>query len=73
MGTRASIARFLNFYPQFRLDDLQTMGPNTFRYLYGGMLDVLNPDQTDPSEVRMRRRVMEAHRAATARMWQRRR
>lgn len=68
MGTRSAVARFLNFYPQYTLADLEEMSPADYHWLYGGMLDVLNPDHTDPPEVRMRRRVEEAHRAALAKL-----
>ena len=51
------MARFLNFYPQYRLSDLRTMSLNEFYFLVAGMLDLSNPDETDPVEEVVQKRL----------------
>ncbi len=57
------VARFLHFYPQYRLADLCGPGLSMaeFGYLYGGMVDVVNPDATMSFEERAADATMQAH------------
>ena len=52
----------MGYYSQYKLEDLAVMPTERFWYLFGAMLDVTNPDLTDPIEVvatrRMRERVL---------------
>lgn len=69
------VARFLNWYPQYRLEDLRRMPPGEFLYLLSGMLDVVAPHATEPATERVSRLMREAHEKAmaTARKGRRRR
>lgn len=62
-------ARFLHFYPQYSLADLCGPGLSMeeFAYLYGGMVDVLNPDATTSFEEKAAEATMRAHLKATRR------
>lgn len=67
------VAQFLNFYPQYRLDDLSRMAPQDFIYLYGGMLDTTAPSATESSEERVARAIREHHERALAKLQRNRR
>lgn len=60
---RAIIARFLNYFPQYTLDDIRTgrLSAAEFAYLNTGMLDCEFPGETEPVAVAIRRKVEEAH------------
>lgn len=58
------VARFLNWYPQYRLEDLRTMPPGEFMYLLAGMMDVVAPATTEPAQEKMSRLAREAHERA---------
>jgi hypothetical protein len=55
------VAGFLNFYPQYTLADLRGGGLSwqEFRFLRGGMLDVLEPESTESVEERVARKTRE--------------
>ncbi len=58
------MAKFLNFYPQYRLKDLGEGGELSvveFVFLSGGMLDVTDPQSTETDEERINRATREAH------------
>ena len=57
--TRRLVGQFLGFYSQCTLEDLETMPTERFWYLFGAMLDVTNPDLTDPVEEVATRRMRE--------------
>lgn len=63
---RALVARFMHFYPQYRLADLRAMEPAEFQYLMAGMLDMLVPAATESREEAVNRQVREAHAKAMA-------
>ena len=69
--TRALVAKFLTFYPQYKLADLREMPAEEFLYLIGGMLDIEAPEATESTEERvnrvLRERASKAHKRATAR------
>lgn len=60
------VARFLNWYPQYRLEDLRHMPPGEFLYLLAGMLDVVAPAATEPASEKIARLSREAHERAVA-------
>ena len=60
------MARFLNFYSQYRLEDLRRMPPGEFMYLLGGMMDIVNPRATEPPSEKIARLAREAHEKAMA-------
>ena len=49
------MARFLNFYPQYTLEDLRALPARDFLYLVGGMLDAQAPEATASSEEKVAR------------------
>jgi hypothetical protein len=53
------IARFLNYFPQYRLSDLREMPFEQFMYLAGGMFDNIDPDRTTPFEDKVTRAARE--------------
>jgi hypothetical protein len=53
------VARFLNFYPRYDLDDLALMPVEKFVYLVGGMYDVLSPELTESREEQINRALRE--------------
>lgn len=61
------VARFLHFYPQYSLADLRGPGLTLaeFAYLFGGMVDVMNPDATTSFEEKAAEATMQAHLKAT--------
>lgn len=65
------VAEFLNFFPQYRLEDLRRMAPQDFIYLYGGMLDVKAPHATESAQERVARAVREHHERVLAKGRQR--
>ena len=62
------IAKFLNFYPQYKLSDLRdgTLSIAEFRLLYAGMIDIEAPDVTEPLEEQASRLTREAHQRAAS-------
>lgn len=54
------LARFLNFYPQYKLSDLREMPVSDFYFLLTGMMDIQAPDLTDPIEELVQKRMREA-------------
>lgn len=61
------VARFLNFFPQYSLADLRGPGLSLaeFAYLYGGMVDVLNPEATQSFQEKVAAATMAAHMKAS--------
>ncbi len=61
------VARFLHFYPQYSLADIRGPGLSLaeFAYLYGGMVDILNPEATEPFAETAAKATMAAHLKAT--------
>jgi hypothetical protein len=56
------VAKFLHFYPQYKLADLRAGGGLTygeFMFLVGGMFDVEDPEVTEHPRDRIRRKTME--------------
>lgn len=63
------IARFLHYFPQYTLAELESgaLAPSDFLYLYGGLLDVEQPEVTEPTRDKLARLTVEAHKAASKR------
>lgn len=68
---RALIARFLHYFPQYTLRDLQdgTLSLGEFRMLLAGMTDNTNPEVTMPLEELVSQRVREMHLRHKKRSW----
>jgi hypothetical protein len=60
------VARFLNFFPQYKLHELRAMPADEFLYLVGGMMDVQSPEANESSEERVARAVREQHERVAA-------
>ncbi len=62
------VARFLHYFPQYTLVELKSgaLSPPDFFYLYGGLLDVEQPEATEPALDRINRLTRQAHAKATA-------
>jgi len=59
---RGLVARFLHFYPQYELADLRTGGRlnyGEFMFLVAGMFDIEQPEATETTQERTKRKLHE--------------